>query len=53
MSLSATKIRSLKPSDKSFKLTDSHGLYLRQAWRFTPLVSQISFQSKRIPYNNA
>jgi hypothetical protein len=28
MSLSDTKIRSIKPSDKPFKLTDSHGLYL-------------------------
>lgn len=28
MSLSDAKIRSIKPSDKPFKLTDSHGLYL-------------------------
>lgn len=28
MSLNDTKIRSLKPSDKSFKVSDSHGLYL-------------------------
>ncbi|EIR3509687.1 integrase arm-type DNA-binding domain-containing protein [Salmonella enterica] len=28
MSLSDEKIRSIKPSDKPFKLTDSHGLYL-------------------------
>ncbi|TCW17570.1 uncharacterized protein DUF4102 [Raoultella sp. BIGb0138] len=28
MSLNDTKIRSLKPSDKSFKISDSHGLYL-------------------------
>lgn len=28
MSLSDAKIRSTKPSDKPFKLTDSHGLYL-------------------------
>ena len=28
MSLNATKIRNLKPSDKPFKVTDSHGLYL-------------------------
>ncbi|MFE4110613.1 tyrosine-type recombinase/integrase [Kosakonia sp. YIM B13611] len=28
MSLSDTKIRSLKPSDKPFKVSDSHGLYL-------------------------
>ena len=40
MSMSDTKIRSLKPSDKSFKLTNPHGPSLRQAWRFTPLVSQ-------------
>ena len=28
MSLSDAKIRSIKPFDKPFKLTDSHGLYL-------------------------
>lgn len=28
MSLSDAKIRSIKPSDKPFKRTDSHGLYL-------------------------
>ncbi|SWX47977.1 integrase [Klebsiella pneumoniae] len=28
MSLNDTKIRSLKPSEKSFKVSDSHGLYL-------------------------
>ncbi len=28
MSLSDAKIRSIKPSDKPFKLTDSQGLYL-------------------------
>ncbi len=28
MSLNDTKIRSLKPSDKPFKISDSHGLYL-------------------------
>ncbi len=28
MSLTDTKIRSLKPSDKPFKVSDSHGLYL-------------------------
>ncbi|KAA8996610.1 DUF4102 domain-containing protein [Affinibrenneria salicis] len=28
MSLTDAKIRSLKPSDKSFKVSDSHGLYL-------------------------
>jgi len=28
MSLNDTKIRSLKPSDKPFKVSDSHGLYL-------------------------
>ncbi|MDV0625195.1 tyrosine-type recombinase/integrase [Klebsiella variicola subsp. variicola] len=28
MSLTDTKIRSLKPSDKPFKISDSHGLYL-------------------------
>jgi len=28
MSLSDAKIRSIKPSDKHFKLTDSHGLFL-------------------------
>ena len=28
MSLSDAKIRSIKPLDKPFKLTDSHGLYL-------------------------
>lgn len=28
MSISDTKIRSIKPSDKPFKLTDSRGLYL-------------------------
>lgn len=28
MSLTNTKIRSLKPSDKPFKVSDSHGLYL-------------------------
>ncbi len=28
MSLSDAKIRSIKPSDKSFKLNDSYGLYL-------------------------
>lgn len=28
MSLNDTKIRSLRPSDKSFKVSDSHGLYL-------------------------
>ena len=28
MSLNDTKIRSLKPSEKPFKVTDSHGLYL-------------------------
>ncbi|HAE4739480.1 TPA_asm: DUF4102 domain-containing protein, partial [Salmonella enterica subsp. houtenae serovar 41:z4,z23:-] len=27
MSLSDAKIRSIKPLDKPFKLTDSHGLY--------------------------
>ncbi|EFJ3833056.1 tyrosine-type recombinase/integrase [Escherichia coli] len=29
MSLTSAKIRTLKPSDKSFKVSDSHGLYLR------------------------
>ncbi|HCT4392288.1 TPA: integrase arm-type DNA-binding domain-containing protein [Escherichia coli] len=29
MSLTDAKIRSLKPSDKPFKVSDSHGLYLR------------------------
>ena len=29
MSLSSAKIRTLKPSDKPFKVSDSHGLYLR------------------------
>lgn len=28
MSLTDAKIRSLKPSDKPFKVSDSHGLYL-------------------------
>ncbi len=28
MFLNDTKIRSLKPSDKPFKVSDSHGLYL-------------------------
>ena len=28
MSLTDTKIRRLKPSDKPFKVSDSHGLYL-------------------------
>ncbi len=28
MSLTDTKIRSLKPSDKPFKVSDSHGLHL-------------------------
>lgn len=28
MSLNDTKIRSLKPSAKPFKVSDSHGLYL-------------------------
>lgn len=28
MSLNATKIRNLKPSDKPFKVSDSQGLYL-------------------------
>ncbi len=28
MSLNDTKIRSLKPSEKPFKVSDSHGLYL-------------------------
>lgn len=28
MSLNETKIRSLKPSEKPFKVSDSHGLYL-------------------------
>ncbi|MCR6679587.1 Arm DNA-binding domain-containing protein, partial [Escherichia marmotae] len=28
MSLSDAKIRTIKPSDKPLKLTDSHGLYL-------------------------
>ncbi|EKT1936612.1 DUF4102 domain-containing protein, partial [Salmonella enterica] len=28
MSLSDAKIRSIKPLDKPFKLTESHGLYL-------------------------
>jgi hypothetical protein len=28
MSLNDTKIRSLKPSDRPFKISDSHGLYL-------------------------
>lgn len=47
MSLSDAKICSIKPSDKSFKLTDSQGLYLLV--NPTPLVSQISLHSKRIP----
>ncbi|HFG4073732.1 TPA: tyrosine-type recombinase/integrase [Escherichia coli] len=29
MSLTSAKIRTLKPSDKPFKVSDSHGLYLR------------------------
>ncbi|HAV7966929.1 TPA: tyrosine-type recombinase/integrase [Escherichia coli] len=29
MSLTSAKIRTLKPSDKPFKISDSHGLYLR------------------------
>ncbi|EFE5707965.1 tyrosine-type recombinase/integrase [Escherichia coli] len=29
MSLASAKIRTLKPSDKPFKVSDSHGLYLR------------------------
>lgn len=29
MSLTSAKIRTLKPSDKAFKVSDSHGLYLR------------------------
>ncbi|EOZ8077692.1 tyrosine-type recombinase/integrase [Escherichia coli] len=29
MSLTSAKIRALKPSDKPFKVSDSHGLYLR------------------------
>lgn len=28
MSLNDTQIRSLKPSEKPFKISDSHGLYL-------------------------
>ncbi|HHP1153906.1 TPA: hypothetical protein ACR33I_004369, partial [Escherichia coli] len=28
MSLNDAKIRSLKPTDKPFKVSDSHGLYL-------------------------
>ncbi|KDJ70215.1 Arm DNA-binding domain-containing protein, partial [Klebsiella pneumoniae] len=28
MSLTDAKIRTLKPSDKPFKVSDSHGLYL-------------------------
>ncbi|HAT3806131.1 DUF4102 domain-containing protein [Serratia marcescens] len=28
MSLTNAKIRTLKPSDKPFKVSDSHGLYL-------------------------
>jgi len=45
MSLSDAKIRSIKPSDKPFKLTDSQGLYLL----VNPGGSRISLQPKRIP----
>ncbi len=43
MSLTDTKIRSLKPSDKPFKVSDSHGLYLLVKRRFTSLVSQVPY----------
>lgn len=47
MSLSDAKIRSIKPSDKPFKLTDSHGLYLLiNPGGFPPLVSQNRKESR-------
>ncbi len=50
MSLSNAKIHSIKPSDKPFKLTDSHSVSAHQSGRFSPLISQISLQPKRIPH---
>jgi hypothetical protein len=43
LTLTDTEIRSLKPSDKPFKISDSHDLYLLiKLGRLTSLVSQVS-----------
>ena len=48
MSLTDAKIRTLKPSDKPFKVSDSHGLYLL----VKPGGSRLWYLKyrKRIPY---
>lgn len=51
MSLNDAKIRSLKPTDKPFKVSDSHGLYLlvkpggSRLWYL-----KYRINGKRIPY---
>lgn len=50
MSLPDAKIRSIMPSDKLLKLTDSQSLYLLSIRALPASVLQISFQLKRIPY---
>lgn len=51
MSLTSAKIRTLKPSDKPFKVSDSHGLYLRVkpgGYRHWYLKYRISGKESRI-----